>query len=76
MLKYLKEFSHADAQAFCKNHYNEKLINPCTHCPVYKLESGNKYACVFKAKYFVMEHMNMMLDDGSITDADLKFWQK
>ena len=76
MIKRLREFTHADAQAFCKMHFCDKLIEPCKNCPAYAEAQTRKKYCIFKAKSFVMDHMNMFLDDGSIPDEDLKYWQR
>lgn len=78
MLKPFKKFSDADAAGLCKAHYNKSLIIPCRDCPAYKqlVYGTDQFACLFKMKRFVSKYFNEMIDDGSISDDDLQWWQK
>ena len=78
MLKRIKDFTNADAAGLCKNNYNRALKNPCRDCPAYKQiqADSTQFACIFRMRHFVSKHLNDVLDDGSISDDQLQWWQK
>ena len=70
MLKRVKDFTNADAAGLCKN--------PCRDCPAFRQiqADSTQFACIFRMRHFVAKHLNDVLDDGSISDDQLQWWQK
>ena len=76
MHRKFKDLTNADGMAVCKNNRNEHLTNPCRNCPAYRQVYQTQFACLFKMRAFVAAHLDDFIDDGSLSDSDLQWWQK
>ena len=76
MHRKFKDLSDADGFAVCKNNRNDNLTNPCLHCPAYRQVQKTQFACLFRMRAFVRAYMDYFIDDGSISDDELQWWQK
>ena len=76
MFKYAKDFTGIEAYAFCQAHFN-KATNRCENCPAKIAYTRDVSLCYFHAKRAVQKaDVNLILNDGSISDEDLPYWQK
>ena len=77
MLKPLKDFNVHDASELCIHRQNEFGKHKCVGCPASMAYGNtNTVLCYFIAVMSVNKYGKVQVDDGSIDEKDLPWWNR